>query len=240
MMDKNLNKIPTEIKRSENGEFEEPLINHGNNFSPVLAAQRLVSKFDAHKFMEFIKPQELYYSTDAVKDRVIATMVYKDFTNRLGYGPDDEVKECLSYNGEMWAILNKYSFDNYDKNFTVQAKEIFQTLGFVYAIIDAAEQSLKSNNKSVYIYDGNDNVICGVSSKQAGYATITDASSNRVIGTYKFEWLSAIQASTIGDLVKKITTNIEYICDKLLDNKYNETQAAIDISKLSQNIRSFM
>lgn len=121
MVDKNLNKIPTEIKRSEYGKFEEPLIDHRNNFSPVLAVQRLVSKFNAYKFMEFIKPQELYYSYDAVKNEVIATMVYNEIPYENASGPALWVWNSINpYN----ANILEYEYVNTTLNFILKGEEI--------------------------------------------------------------------------------------------------------------------
>lgn len=156
------------------------------------------------------------------------------------FGADNEVKQCLEYNGTIWRMLNKFSYENYKKNFVVYGKPITQNLGFVYAIKNAAEISLANGgSRHVYIYDANENVICFVNSDKDNIVSVFEP-TGRQIGTYSIEQLSYIQASTIKSLIEKITTNIEYICDKLLDDKYDKTEAGVDISKLSQNIRSLI
>lgn len=162
----------------------------------------------------------------------------KDFIEKNSiFGADDEVKQCLEYNGSIWSMLNRFSYENYNRHFMIYGKPITQKLGFIYPLTLAAEVSLANCGKSVYIYDANENIICFVNSEEENSILVFEA-IGRKIGTYSAEQLSYIQSSSIESLITKITTNIEYICDKLLDNKYDKIEAGVTISKLSQNIRS--
>lgn len=164
----------------------------------------------------------------------------KDFIERNSvFGADDEVKQCLEYNGSIWNMLNKFSYENYNRHFIVYGKPITQNLGFVYAIKHAAEISLANCGTSVSIYDANENIICSVNSEEEDSISVFNAMGIK-IGSYSANQLSYIQASSIENLIAKITTNIEYVCDKLLDDKYAKIEAGVVISKLSQNIRSLI
>ena len=164
----------------------------------------------------------------------------KDFIERSKYyGADDEVSQCLNINGGIYDLLSKYSPENYDGDFLVYGKRYSsKAVGFIYVINNAARVSLANNIRQVYIMDTSDKVVCSV--KALDQEQISIESSERKLGVYTLKLLNELQSSSLKDIIIKLTTNIEYICDKLLDDKYDKTEAGVHISKLSQNIRSFV
>lgn len=111
------------MKRSKNDKFEIPTKDpYGNSFSPVLAAQRLILGFAAHKFMELLKPQELYYSFEENDNQVISTMVYNEIPYEDAIGPAIWV----------WNRINPHHVNFYDYEY------INTTLHF---ILDGEEET---------------------------------------------------------------------------------------------------
>lgn len=189
------------------------------------------------------KDLKVLVSIEIDRDKGYKIHLDKKFLERLeSFGPDDEVNECLSYNADIWGLLNNYSKENYKGQFRVYSKKYDND---VHDLCYAIQQAFKFVctmylvSESAVIYDKNNNAICKIVPKNNNKLIIFD-SNGKELGTFKIEWLSRIQSLSKEEIISKITTNIEYICDKLLDNKYDKTDAGVHISKLSQNIRSFM